>query len=167
MPRQILATQMLVAFNFCLQLEGENYHSLPPCTIPLPDSLPRSKLPAPFTPLLSVSQSWFSAKPSLLHQTRGDFSYPTLTISISSCCAPRRLHCKFHFFCLDTPLISSGPFATLSIFPHLSPFWLIPTCNILSTPIAFLLPPSLFLVLLPSISLLAVPWIKENVIMTV
>lgn len=89
----------------------------------------------------------------------------------------------FHFILLCSPqtplqvplflpwyistLISSGPFATLPIFPHLSPFWLIPTCNILSTPIAFLLPPSLFLVLLPSISLLAVPWIKENVIMTV
>lgn len=169
MPRQILATQMLVAFNFCLQLEGENCHSLLPCTIPLPDSLPPSKLPAPSTPLLSVSQSFFFCQA---------FSSTSNTWRLFLPCPHHFCFILLHF--QQTPLHVPLFFALLHLYPnslrtlcycpHLcSPFFLTYPYlqHTFHTNCFFAATLTHFLVLLPSISLLAVPWIKENVIMTV
>lgn len=58
MSKQILATEMLVVLNFCLQLGGEICHSLTPSSVPLPDSLPSIQN--------VCSHSFFSSPPSLL-----------------------------------------------------------------------------------------------------
>lgn len=169
MPKQILAIQILVAFNFCLQMGGESCHTLPLCSVHLPDSLLPPKLL-----LLSFSSSLRNLLILLLlpcclfsitHMeafltlpSSSPFHSAVFTVDFISCltlssCSVSALHSG-----PSATLLSSLTFLTYPYpYPHLL------SCP--SFPPAAT--PALFLASLPSTSFLTELLLEENITMAV